>query len=215
MKHAIEQSRGGSSDWIHESAVAALGSLLAAEKKILDVGCGTGAFLERLERRGLKELHGCDGGRFDPRVERFRFQETDLNAGLAYPDSSFDIVTALEVIEHLENPRLLVRELHRVVKPGGTVLMSTPNNEAFTSLLSLCLRGYYSAFADSCYPAHITPVLAIDGQRMLREAGFREIRLIWSDQGRMPAVGAHWQTFLGFLARGKRFSDNFFLRAVK
>ncbi|HEY8280336.1 MAG TPA: class I SAM-dependent methyltransferase [Bdellovibrionota bacterium] len=215
MKDNIEQSKGSSSDWIHERALSALDGRLAEDKRFLDVGCGTGGFPERVAGKGVRQVHCCDFEKFDERVNKFQFTKVDLNSALAYPGSNFDVVSALEVIEHLENPRHLVRELHRILKPGGTLLLSTPNNESLTSLLSLCLRGYYSAFADSCYPAHITPVLAVDGQRMLREAGFREITLLWSNQGRAPAVPFHWQSLLGPLACGKRFSDNFFLRAVK
>jgi 2-polyprenyl-3-methyl-5-hydroxy-6-metoxy-1,4-benzoquinol methylase len=215
MNHAIKQSKGSSSDWIHERALEALAGSLAPESKLLDVGCGMGGFPERVADLGLTDIHCCDAEKFHDRMGRFSFTKANLNNALPYPDSSFDLVTAIEVIEHLENPRHLVRELHRVAKPDATVLLSTPNNESAASLLSLCLRGYFSAFADACYPAHITPVLAVDGLRMLREAKLREVTILWSDQGRMPGLPFHWQSLLGPLARGKRFSDNFFLRARK
>ena len=44
-----------------------------------------------------------------------------------YKDKSFDVVTATEVIEHLENPRLFLRDINRVLKPGGLCVLSTPN----------------------------------------------------------------------------------------
>ena len=60
--------------------------------------------------------------------------------GTRLPDGWADVVTALEVIEHLENPRAFCRELARVAKPGGWVVVTTPNQLSLLSLLSLVVK---------------------------------------------------------------------------
>jgi 2-polyprenyl-3-methyl-5-hydroxy-6-metoxy-1,4-benzoquinol methylase len=215
MSQAILQSEGKSSEIIHERAIQLLQPQLREESELLDLGCGAGAFSRRVRALGVKAIHCCDGGVFGDVASQFLFRQLNLNQPLSFATGSFDLVVSLEVVEHIENPRAFVREIHRVLKPGAAVLLSTPNNESFTSLLSLALRGYFSAFSSQNYPAHITPLLEIDAVRIFRETGFREIETHFTDSGRMPGVSIHWQRIFGRCARGKRFSDNFFVKAVK
>jgi 2-polyprenyl-3-methyl-5-hydroxy-6-metoxy-1,4-benzoquinol methylase len=53
----------------------------------------------------------------------------DLNDADAIPAASFDVVIAAEVMEHLENPRQVALESFQILKTGGTLILSTPNNE--------------------------------------------------------------------------------------
>lgn len=213
---ALLQSEGGSSLHILTRAAKAVERNVAREAKLLDLGCGKGEFLQNLRMLGWTAVHGCDGMEYkDAALEGIEFRKSDLNRNLPYESASFDAVTAIEVIEHLENPRAFVREIGRVLRPGGFLLLSTPNNESLTSLASLLFRGYYSAFAPACYPAHITPLLAIDLQRILRETEFTDTRFEWTNQGRIPASDLKWSAFLGPFARGKRFSDNVLVTAKR
>jgi 2-polyprenyl-3-methyl-5-hydroxy-6-metoxy-1,4-benzoquinol methylase len=213
MNNAMIQSKGQSSNFLHAKAL----SLIADQykkNKILDVGCGTGEFLEKLKREGFENITGCDGMNYgiSPSI---RFLEVNLNVKWGFENESFDFISSLEVVEHLENPRFFFRELFRVLRKEGEILISTPNNECFTSILSLLGKGHFSAFVDNCYPAHITPIISIDAVRMAKEAGFQSVELHWSGRGRIPGTGIHWQNILGSLANGKRTSDNFYLRAKK
>lgn len=210
---ALALSRGESSDRIHSLARSLLGDI--TQKSVLDLGCGTGIFLESLSKQGAKELVGCDGMDFRTTPGAFRFELSDLNKKLPFADGSFDRVTAIEVIEHLENPRFFAREVARVLKPGGFALFSTPNNESFTSLISLFFRGYFAAFGPKDYPAHISPVLELDFQRILKESGLESGNSIWTNWGRIPALPLHWQEVLGPLLSGRRFSDNYFCLGKK
>ena len=209
-------SQGGSSEHIHQTAAQILLRSLDKKAPLLDLGAGRGEFAELLAGLDFNSIDACDGY-FSPEEtnQKIRFTRTDLNKDLPYGDSTFMGVTALEVIEHLENPRAFVREIARILKPGGLVLISTPNLESFTSLASLAFRGYPSAFAPACYPAHISPLLEIDLRRILKENSFINARTIFSGQGRMPAMDLEWRKLLGPLARGKRFSDNYFITAKK
>jgi len=113
------------------------------------------------------------------------------------------------VIEHLENPRAVAREWFRLLRPGGYLVYSTPNNESWRSLLSLATRGYFVAFGPTNYPAHITPMLGIDLKRVLTEAGFDEIEFRYTNHGALPKITAvTWGQVSGGLLKGKRFSDN-------
>ncbi len=108
---------------------------LTAGKRILDVGCGEGLMLELAARNGAAELFGIDGSEeaLDAvRQQLAGYPNVHLQKGpaetLPYADRSFDLVTALEVIEHLDQPDAAVAECRRVVKPDGLVIVSVPND---------------------------------------------------------------------------------------
>lgn len=97
--------------------------------KLLDVGCGAGRLLNRMKKRGW-EVEGID---FDPQAaaktaKRYgiRTHTGDL-ADCALPDASFDAITMSQTIEHLFNPRATLDECLRILKPGGKLIMTTPN----------------------------------------------------------------------------------------
>lgn len=67
----------------------------------------------------------------------------DLNQGaLPYPDTHFDLVTFTEVAEHLENYRAIVREIYRILKPGGVVIITTPNVLNMKSRMRFLTTGF-------------------------------------------------------------------------
>jgi 2-polyprenyl-3-methyl-5-hydroxy-6-metoxy-1,4-benzoquinol methylase len=125
------------------------------------------------------------------------------------PDRTFDVIVSAEVIEHLENPRAVAREWFRLLRPGGTLIFSTPNNESWRSLFALLLQGHFVAFSDSCYPAHITALLRKDMERILTEVGFSVPTFVFSNVGGIPKFPTlHWQTVSAGLLKGVRYSDN-------
>ena len=94
--------------------------------KILDVGCGTGANLEMLAQFG--ESEGVDVS--DDALEFCKAKGLKAHKGLAeklpFEDESFDLVTALDVVEHLDDDVEGLKEMHRVLKSGGRALMFVP-----------------------------------------------------------------------------------------
>lgn len=94
--------------------------------RILDVGCGTGANLQMLSQFGTAE--GVDVS--DDALEFCRRKGLTVQKGLAetlpYPDETFDISTALDVIEHLDDDIAGLKEMHRVTKSGGYSLIFVP-----------------------------------------------------------------------------------------
>ncbi len=94
--------------------------------RILDVGCGTGANLEMLSQYG--EAEGVDVS--DDALEFCRRKGLKVHKGLAeklpYEDESFDLTTALDVVEHLDDDIAGLKEMHRVTKRGGYSLIFVP-----------------------------------------------------------------------------------------
>jgi SAM-dependent methyltransferase len=109
-----------------------LGSLLpatgeASGARLLDLGCGTGTMLGHLRQFGAVE--GVEADERAVRLchargeERVRLLE---GGSLPFPDGSFDLVTALDVLEHIEEDLLALQEVARVLRPGGTFLATVP-----------------------------------------------------------------------------------------
>ncbi|HUQ30807.1 MAG TPA: class I SAM-dependent methyltransferase, partial [Pyrinomonadaceae bacterium] len=91
--------------------------------RILDVGCGTGANLELLGKYG--EAFGVDVSEEALSFCRARGLENVRHGAaekLPYEDGSFDLVTGLDVVEHLDDDVAGLSEMHRVLKPGGRAL---------------------------------------------------------------------------------------------
>jgi SAM-dependent methyltransferase len=95
--------------------------------RILDVGCGTGANIEMLRQYG--EVNGVDISEEALAFCRARgIDKVKLGAAeeLPYEDQSFDLVTALDVVEHLDNDTAGLKEMRRVLKPGGRLVIFVP-----------------------------------------------------------------------------------------
>jgi 2-polyprenyl-3-methyl-5-hydroxy-6-metoxy-1,4-benzoquinol methylase len=111
-------------------------------------------------------------------------------------DGSADVVTAVEVIEHLENPRAFVRELARLTKPDGWIVITTPNQLSLLSLLTLVVKKRFSAFQDVHYPAHLTALLEIDLKRIAAECRFVDVAILYSHSGRLILTPWHYPRWL-------------------
>lgn len=95
----------------------------------LDLGCGNGKTLLSLPNN-FNEIHGVDIlDILSPEAKaKVKFSSADLNfEKLPYPNNSIELVTAFQIIEHLENPFWVMREVYRVLRPGGIFMISVPN----------------------------------------------------------------------------------------
>lgn len=100
--------------------------------KLLEVGCGSGLLLQSMRSLGW-QVEGID---VDPSAVRTA-REKDLTVALGsleeqnYQDDTFDAVVMSHVIEHVAEPQSLINECRRILKPGGTLSLVTPNTESF------------------------------------------------------------------------------------
>jgi 2-polyprenyl-3-methyl-5-hydroxy-6-metoxy-1,4-benzoquinol methylase len=103
----------------------------ALRGRLLDVGCGSGVLLESMRALGW-EVQGIDVDA--SAVENARRKGLDVYLGgleeCQFPDGSFDVVTMSHVIEHVDDPRRLIRECHRILKQSGRLIVLTPNSES-------------------------------------------------------------------------------------
>ena len=203
---AAEASRGISSGPSYDLARRFL-TVCGNPGRILEFGAGTGNFARRLIAEQVVPEMTCADilPRPDDLPRGIEWIRADLNDPLASPDAAFDTIVCIEVIEHLENPRAAFREFHRLLRTGGNLILTTPNQESVRSLASLVLGRHFAAFLGASYPAHITALLEMDFQRICAETGFESPRFDYSNTGRIPKLTRfRWpQVF-----RGRWFSDN-------
>ncbi len=104
------------------------------DRVILDLGCGEGITLERLKTLfPEKQVFGIDVDRENIQICRehnLPVQQGDLY-DLRLPQNSVDVVLFLEVLEHLHHPDKAIREIHRILRPGGKLLLLFPHDLIF------------------------------------------------------------------------------------
>lgn len=144
--------------------------------RLLDVGCGLGFLLEAARDRGW-DATGVDPSPFSVQTARDKgfAAHHGLLAGLNLPGESFDALTLLQVVEHLLDPRPLLAECRRLVRPGGAILVETPNP---ASALARVKREGFNYWIPPVHCVWYTPdALA----RMLGSCGFKPVKVsTWS-----------------------------------
>lgn len=207
---AAVASGGISTDPILQLAMRLLRDA-GARGRLLEFGAGTGALARRLHAASFDGTITCADilprpADLDPSVA---WIQADLNHPLDLAASAFDAIVSTEVIEHLENPRATFREFHRLLRPGGTLVLTTPNQESLRSYVALVGRGHFASFHGASYPAHITALLRKDLERICAESGFAPPRFAFTGHGLVPRLTAFtWQGLTLGLGRGRLFSDN-------
>jgi ubiquinone/menaquinone biosynthesis C-methylase UbiE len=150
----------------------------------LDIGAGNGELIRLFQERFKTKASACDYTRELMKLPGQTVDIADLNVQpLPYPDASFDLVTATEVIEHLADFRRVVREIHRVLRPGGVCILSTPNILNLNSRLRFLWFGFGNLFGplpvkhSRLYSTggHINPCSWFYIAHALLDAGFSEV----------------------------------------
>lgn len=146
--------------------------------RVLDAPCGEGALTLALAEAGC-EVWSLDCDASAPRVEGMPFHVGDLGERLPYDDGALDAAACVDGIEHVESPFHLVREPCRVLRPGGLLVVSTPNISAIRSRWRFLLSGFHRKFKrplDEASPSpahHITPITYPWLRYMLHTSSFR------------------------------------------
>jgi len=129
----------------HQNVFYFIKSNCDVSTRILDIGCDKGHLLNELLSEGYGNLDYLDikDSIEYPAVKNLgKLKLADLNIDkLPYEDGSLDIVCALQVLEHLENPHHFKRECERVLKPGGKLIISMPHGHNLASKIRFFLRG--------------------------------------------------------------------------
>jgi 2-polyprenyl-3-methyl-5-hydroxy-6-metoxy-1,4-benzoquinol methylase len=210
-------SKGYASTTVHNTVIDLLRSM-APNGSLLDFGAGVGAFARELSRSFRLSKIVCADLLSRPAdlPEGVDWIQFDLNDSLPLPEASFDAITAVEVIEHLENPRAVFRELERLLRPGGILVLSTPNQESLRSYITLITSGHFAAFRNTSYPAHITALLREDFVRLCEETSLAPPNFQYTNVGRIPTLTRYcWQQFSLGLLKGRLFSDNVAIYTTK
>ena len=191
------QSGGTSADAIYRMVAKAVASRHSGGGSLLDVGCGIGQLWPYVAGQ-FDRYVGADVLRHEGFPTDQSFCAVDLDAQrVPLPDGAADVVAAVETIEHLENPRAFMRELARLTRPGGWVVVTTPNQLSFLSKLTLLIKNQFNAFQDSCYPAHLTALVEIDLRRIAAECRLADVAIAYSRCGRVPGLPWHFPSLLG------------------
>jgi 2-polyprenyl-3-methyl-5-hydroxy-6-metoxy-1,4-benzoquinol methylase len=213
LEARARQSLGTSNGAIYRMVERALDARNASGR-LVDVGCGAGHLMAALRGR-FSSCCGLDAVRYEGLPADCDFVRVDLDAAdWPIAGSTADVVTAIEVIEHLENPWAFTRQLARLVKPGGLVVVTTPNQLSALSLLTLVAKRRFAAFHDVHYPAHRTALLECDLHRAAQASGLSVLETSYSLCGRLPLVGWHYPVAVS-ACLPRALSDNVMMVAVR
>jgi 2-polyprenyl-3-methyl-5-hydroxy-6-metoxy-1,4-benzoquinol methylase len=108
-----------------------------------DLGAGQGALSAWADNHGF-DTTAIDFNRGNFVADSIEFIQANLNQPLPLADATFETVAAIEVIEHLENSFALLREMYRILKPGGYAVLSTPNESSLAARWTYMSCGFYS-----------------------------------------------------------------------
>lgn len=140
---------------------------------LLEVGCGSGRFLNRMRNAGWN-VEGID---FDPGAAAHVKRKYGIHVSVGrltdmqFPQAAYDVVAMSQVIEHVHDPLALLKECHRVLRPGGRLLITTPNAQ------SLAHRRYGRHWRGLEPPRHLHVFTPAALERSARAGGFQRLEL--------------------------------------
>ncbi len=181
---------------LHGHIATLLESEVEAKNEVLELGCGTGALSLRLSDLGFT-VSCSDYVRNNFKLpESFDFFELDLNTVFEDQfDRKFDIIIASELVEHLENPRNLIRNCAALLNENGLLVITTPNITTPASIASMIYDDSFRWFDETSYEkdGHIRPVSRWELVKILIENGlkisvngsFGEYNFGWRSRPRM------------------------------
>lgn len=149
--------------------------------RLLDIPCGEGAFFA-LPELSRYDLYGCDIQNI-LKTGKARFPGGNMEERLPYEDSFFDVIACIDEIEHIRNPFSFIKECHRLLNTGGSLIISTPNLSSLRSRWRFFLTSHHNKGKaplneNQVSPYHHINLLTLHELRyMLHTQGFRIIRI--------------------------------------
>lgn len=142
------------------------------DSRVCDVGCGLeAAFLDYAADR-IKQGVGVDDQVVDGTHGRWQRVHADIRAGLPLPSEQFDHVVMLAVLEHLPEPESVLREAHRLLAPGGSLILTWP--AAMVDPILGVLRGLHLVSAEMESDEHQKRIPVPQLQQLLQRIGFQK-----------------------------------------
>jgi SAM-dependent methyltransferase len=163
---------------VHEAAHRLLAPWKGSGRVLYDLATGYGALAQWAHDAGF-EVTAVDLARGAFARPQIPFRAVDLNRAWSIPDGVADVVVALEIVEHLENHFAFMREAARVLRPGGHLLVSTPNEHCIANRWAYLRTGFFGSSrtviweGDPNLPArHVHPATLPHLELSWRMAGF-------------------------------------------
>lgn len=159
--------------------------------RALELGAGSGALAERLQKAGFRVTAADLTNYFelDSDFVQLDFDDPQFDGKLA---AGFDLITSVEVIEHLENPTAFLRSIERLLNPGGLAILTTPNVENVPARLKF-LRGGAVRTMESTNPEHITPIhLDLFKRQIVGRSGLTLVEHFVHPKGGFPLTARRW-----------------------
>lgn len=177
---------------LHKQIAEAIATNIPVGSKVLDLGAGEGALSARLADMGYtvtaadkdKDNFKCKNAEFSC----INFDKTgELDAFVNVNLDQFDAVLGIEVIEHVQDQWQYVRQLMKMAKPNGLILITTPNTASWLSRVNFMLTGRFHQFADSDLAyGHINPISPWELNLILQESNAIDISI--KPAGTLPPV---------------------------
>lgn len=177
---------------LHEQIAEKIKNQVPPNSRILDLGAGEGALSARLSDLGFQVISADkDQVNFKCKKSKFFCINFDLideiNGFVEAHEDYFDAVLGVEVIEHVENQWQYISQLMKMLKPGGMVLITTPNTSSWLSRLIFFFTGRFHQFSDDdLLYGHINPISPWELSMILSDSGAKDIQI--APAGTLPAV---------------------------
>ena len=127
--------------------------------RAVDLGSGPGAMAARLRSFGCEVLAvDRDANGFEGGVPHRSVDLNNQDFAAQIGESQFDLVTAIEVIEHVESPICFLRNVGRLLAPGGVAVLTTPNVDSLPARLKFLFAGKIRTMDGRGDPTHISPI---------------------------------------------------------
>lgn len=173
---------GKAKGWLERRSVRMLGAYLSRPARVLDVGCATGDLLLAIRSRGNPDVTGVEPGNEAANIARSRGLNvfTGELDDAEFAGGSFDTVLASHTLEHVGDPLAFLQEVHRVLAPGGALLLWLPNADSHEATI---FRRFWIGYDP---PRHLTTFTTGTLGWMLNKAGFDVVSVDHE------AVGLEW-----------------------